>query len=349
MRPEEVSKIRRELEPPWNDLREQRVLGRIQEARRRARRRPAQIAGGAAVLAAAAVVALIAVRWGHVSSPATGAPSSPVASASAPTSPSPGPEHEQRLALADGSQAFLVRDARVRVDEQRADLVHIAQERGEVRYEVRPDRSREFVVVAPGASVRVRGTIFSVDVEGDHVEVRVERGKVEVDDGARLRELVAGESLRLATRDGARDGDSGPALVESPPREPVAPPLARPSFVDLMAQADAARAAGHQDEAARALERLLAAYPQDPRVSNALFTLGKVERARHDARASARAFERCLRAAPNGPLAQEALAEAASSLAAAGDAEAARRDAQRYLDRWPAGLQATQMRAILER
>jgi transmembrane sensor len=349
MRPEEVSKIRRELEPPWNDLREQRVLGRIQEARRRARRRPAHVlAGGAAVLAAAAVV-LVAIRWSGRSRVAPGESPSTAASAIAP--PSPG--HEQRLALADGSQALLVRDARVRVEEQRPDLVHIAQETGEVRYEVRPDRAREFVVVAPGATVRVRGTIFDVDVGVDHVEVRVERGKVEVDDAARRRELVAGESLRLPTRDVARADDSASAVVESPQAAvepaPAAAPSSHPSFADLMTKADEARAAGRQDEAARALERLLAAYPQDPRAPNALFILGKVERARGDPQASGRAFERCLRAAPSGPLAQDALAESASSWAAAGNADAAKRFARRYLDRWPGGIQATQMRAILER
>jgi transmembrane sensor len=127
------------------------------------------------------------------------------------------------------------------------------------------------------------------------------------------------------------------------------PAPAEPTFSELTARADEARTAGRQDDAAKALEKLLALYPQDPRAPNALFTLGKVQRARRDPAASARSFERCLRAAPNGPLAQDALAEAANSWSAAGAGDTARAQAQRYLDRWPQGTQATQMHAILGR
>jgi transmembrane sensor len=343
MRPEEAAAIRKELEPPWNDLREQRVLGRIQEARRRGRgvsRRNLVLGGSLAFAAVCAVMVAIALR--HPVAPTT-----TVAGGASAVGPSESPAHEQRMMLADGSQALLVRDADVQVKEQNPHLVHIAQQRGEVRYEVRPDPSREFVVFAPAATVRVRGTIFTVAIESDHVEVRVERGKVEVDDGTRTRELVVGESLGIPLHPPSLTEDSG--LPSEPATTPATSSSNGPSFAELLAKADDARATGRQDDAAKALQTLLATYPRDPRAPNALFTLGKVERGRHHHRASAEAFDRCWRSAPNGPLAQDATAEAATSWANAGSLDAAKADARRYLDLWPDGIQATSMHAIVDR
>jgi transmembrane sensor len=343
MRPDEAAAIRKELEPPWNDLREQRVLGRIQEARRRRVPRRNLVIGGSLAFAVACAV-LVAFALRHPVGPTT----TGAGGASAMAEPGEAPAHEQRMMLADGSQALLVRDADVQIKEQNPHLVHIAQQRGQVRYEVRPDPSREFVVFAPAATVRVRGTIFTVDVESDHVEVRVERGKVEVDDGTRTRELVVGESLGIPLRPPSLTEDSGqpsePAVSPTP-----SSPNGGPTFSDLLAKADDARATGRQDDAAKALQTLLATYPRDPRAPNALFTLGKVERARQHQRASAEAFDRCWRSAPNGPLAQDATAEAATSWANAGSLDAAKADARRYLDLWPDGIQATAMHAIVDR
>src|SRR5262249_6823511 len=143
---------------------------------------------------------------------------------------------EQTMALADGSQATLVREAGLQVEEQRADRVRIVQRRGEVRYDVRADPTRDFRVRPGGTSIKVTGTIVAVSVSAEFVEVRVERGKAEVDDGARTRDLVSGESLRV------------PIHVDAPPiadagAEPEAPdPSARPSApsaASLLADADA--------------------------------------------------------------------------------------------------------------
>jgi ferric-dicitrate binding protein FerR (iron transport regulator) len=101
------------------------------------------------------------------------------------------------MLLPDGSRAFLSRDARLRVLEQDARIVHVAQSSGEVGFEVPPDASTEFVVDAPSVTVRVWGAAFAVDVRRDRVRVSVERGAVEVDDGVRSRELVGGESLAV--------------------------------------------------------------------------------------------------------------------------------------------------------
>lgn len=348
MQPEDVAQIRKDLPTPWNDLREQRVLARIQEVRRHGQARPVRpilVGGGVAAAAVCGAVA-ITMTWRH---PTAAAPALAVAPAVAVASATD--VHEQLMALADGSQAILVRNARVQVEEQRPDLVHVAQESGEVRYEVRPDPSREFVVFAPGATVRVRGTIFTVEVESDQVKVSVQRGKVEVNDGARTRDLVVGETLGIPARPRpAADEDSDGNEASGGTAEPAAvPKTGVPSFSDLLARADRARAAGRQDDAAGFLDVLLATHPHDARAPSALFALGKVERARQRPETSARAFERCWQGAPKGPLAQDALAEAATSWASGGQTQAAKADAKRYLERWPDGLAAARMRAILER
>jgi transmembrane sensor len=344
MRPEEVTRIVKELEPPWNDLREQRLLARIQEERRRQEKPPTRrlvVVGAIAV--AAACGALAATAWHRAST-----------RANVPVALAPEGSHEQRIALADGSQALLLRDADFQVVEQRRDLVHIAQKSGAVRYEVRPDPAREFVVFAAGTTVRVRGTVFTVDVEDDRVEVRVQRGRVEVDDGVRTRELVVGESLGIPVRSPLVN-DRSAAAPSSPPARDSAPApatavstAARPTVAELLDRADRARAAGDSEEAAAALRTLVASFPGDTRVPDALFTLGRVDRARQRLQDSARDFDRCWRAAPNGPLAEDAIAEAAASWQSAGSAEAARADARRYLDRWPDGIHATQMQALMK-
>jgi len=70
--------------------------------------------------------------------------------------------------------------------------------RGEVLFDVLPLGTGErFEVHAPHAIVRVRGTVFSVRAAGDHAEVRVYEGEVDVerDDGSHAL-LGAGEMLR---------------------------------------------------------------------------------------------------------------------------------------------------------
>jgi transmembrane sensor len=257
------------------------------------------------------------------------------------------------MELADGSQAVLVREAGLQVEEQRPDRVRIVQRRGTVRYEVKPDRNREFSVRAAGNTVRVRGTVFTVDMSGANVEVAVQRGRVEVDDGGRTRELSEGESLRVPVRDSkdedlADAGTAKAATVEQNAAVHQAASGAPLTVGDLQAKADRARLSGDLPLAAAALEQLVAAHPRDPRVPNALFSLARVERERGNETAAAKAFERCLKAAPGGPLAQDAMAEAAVSWSLAGATDAARADATRYLARYPKGAHAQRMKAILD-
>lgn len=344
------------VDVPWDDLREQRVLGRVLEARKRPRA-PARLRW---VMVAAAAMIVVGVISG-VFVLRRGAPN-PLAVTSAPGSSSSGttPAIEQRMALADGSTAVLLRGAEVRVDEQQPRIVRISQSRGAVRYEVRPDPSREFRVQAGTTTVMVRGTAFVVDMQVDAVEVRVEHGRVEVDDGTRRRDLVDGESLRTPVSvvpPRASDTPSTTASAPTAATPPAAPSSSgggdddtagkeAPTAAALQARADAARQSGRNGEAAEALATLVRLYPRDPRVPAALFSLARVERARGQHEAAARTFRRC--AASGGPLSGEALAEAATSWKAAGSMAQARADAAKYLARFPNGPSAARMQSIVD-
>ena len=289
-------------------------------------KRRAIVAGGVVALAAA-VVLFVRDR------PA------PPAVTTVPTAPAPA--SESRMALADGSTAILTKDAAVVIEEQTTKLVRIRQQKGAVRYEIQPDHHREFAVLAGGAVVRVRGTIFAVKLDAETIEIVVERGRVEVEEGARVRELAAGESLRVPLK-------PAESAERDPPPERVPPHTnALPTATELQAKADAARASQDLPEAAAALESLVATYPRDARVPSALFSLGRVERGRFREAAAARAFERCRRVAPRGPLAEDALAEAAASWSAAGSMDTARNQAKAYLDAYPGGAHVQRMRALL--
>ncbi|MFL5307403.1 MAG: tetratricopeptide repeat protein, partial [Polyangia bacterium] len=134
------------------------------------------------------------------------------------------------------------------------------------------------------------------------------------------------------------------------PQPPRATPRVstRPAPPDLLARADAARAAGRSDEAARALESFVTAHPRDPRAAAALFTLGRVEAARGRWQAAAAAFDRSATARTGGPLADDALAEGAQAWHAAGVVDRARADARAYLAAHPGGLHAPAMRRLAE-
>jgi len=323
-------KLRAALEPAWSELREQRLLGRIAEGRRQRagrQRRRTLLAVGAVALCGVATVAVVGLRH-----------RAPVTAGRA----APGTPH---LTLADGSEATLTSDGSVQVEEQTLTRVKLRQRAGSARYVVRHDPARDFVVRAEDVTIRVRGTIFSVELRGDTVAVTVERGRVEVSDRLRARELVAGESLTLPAH--------GPAVAPAEEPRPAAPAVpsathaaAHPAGGDLLARADAARAGGRPGEAARALQAFVAAHPADPRAITALFTLGRVESGRGQWQAAAQAFDRCASTRAQGPLADDALAEGAQAWQAAGVAARARADARAYVAAHPDGLHAAAMRRL---
>jgi transmembrane sensor len=343
-----ASRVRHADPPPWNDLRERRVLrgaldlGRGRLARRR-RRLP--VAVGSVLLAAAAVVVL---AWWRP----TAHPRATTASTNAATPTG------SVVDLPDGSRAWPETGATLRVAERQRDRVRVVQMRGSVVYDVKHDPERSFVVQAADVRVRVRGTRFSVALADEWVDVQVERGRVDVHDGARTTALVSGERLRVhawtvaaaASASTSSAEPAAPAAAEEPAAptaapEPTASASAPVTAGTLLARADEARRAGRTAEAAEALRALLGRFPSDPRVPVALFTLGRLESSLGRPLAAAEAFARCRRSA-GGSLGEDALAEEATARARAGDAPTSQALAGQYLHRYPTGTHARRMQAL---
>src|SRR5690606_91170 len=107
------------------------------------------------------------------------------------------------------SRVELSAHTRVTVEEQTPGTLRLRLEHGSIVCDVAPDPSRQFLVHAAGATVRVTGTRFRVEVTRaesksgkleQQVRVNVTRGSVEVqgaDTKAPPRMLTAGDSLAL--------------------------------------------------------------------------------------------------------------------------------------------------------
>lgn len=361
-----IEDIRRR-DVPWDELRQRRVLASIEAQRKasapiRTRPRSPSAAGRIVALGLAMAAALVLLVGGGVALVQATAQTAPVdlrvaiADPPAPAAATPAIPHVDppRLTLMDGSVAQLAEAARVDVVVQSPDLVQLLQHGGRVRYEVAPDPERRFIVDASGVEVRVIGTVFSVQVDGQHVVVDVERGIVEVAAGDRLTRLEAGEELRV---EAPSDDIVIEADTETPepetgasarPHASAPRPSAAPSIEALLADADAARAKGDNSRAAAALSELVSRYPRDPQAYSASFQLGKVQRGRGLHAAAAQAFAACVRRAPRGALAEDARAEAAVEWRAAGRADKARKAAEAYLAQYPAGTHAERMRQLLK-
>lgn len=89
---------------------------------------------------------------------------------------------QRTLALQDGSTMWLNTDsaADVRVDAKQR---HVTLARGEAFFDVTHDPARPFTVDAGVGQIRVLGTAFGVQRDGDDVLVTVQRGRVQVSGG----------------------------------------------------------------------------------------------------------------------------------------------------------------------
>src|SRR5690606_33960857 len=99
--------------------------------------------------------------------------------------------------LEDGSEIVAAPGARLERVSSSNDEVRVALRDGSATFEVTRNPARTFVVEAADVQVRVIGTRFVVRRElDDVVEVRVERGAVDVVAGSEVVRLRAGESWR---------------------------------------------------------------------------------------------------------------------------------------------------------
>lgn len=179
-------------EPPWDDLRERRVLERVLDVRRgwgRLRGGSRRIGLRVAPLLLFSVLAIGAAGAGYFVWSRRSA-----ASASASLQDAP------MLRLPDGSVAALSADALVDFEEQSTDYVRLEQRAGRVSYDIRPNPSRTFVAHVGQVEMRSTGCAFTLQIQADWLTVRVQRGRLQVDDGLRQLELLPDEELRVLTQ-----------------------------------------------------------------------------------------------------------------------------------------------------
>ena len=299
------------------------VLSRVDRKQRPSR--------AAVLLAAGGLAAIAAVGWRVLG---VGAP--PVADGSertrpAPVTPLPEPGVEQ---LHDGSRIFRDGPSTVLLKRlETSDQVRYALESGTARFEVAPQRSRTFLVVAGPVVVRVVGTRFQVQRLDAVSRVSVTEGHVLVSWSGGARDLRAGEQGTFPPE---------PASSPSPASVPKAP-TARPAATEagpaaLFERADRARRDGNPALAMAPLRTIVDRYPDDPRAAAAAFTLGRLSLdGRKQPRPAAVWFEKARLLAKGMPLAEDALAREVEAWNAAGDGALARRRAELYRQTYPNG------------
>lgn len=120
----------------------------------------------------------------------------------------------QEVQLPDGSRATLDADSAIAVAFTSGER-DVRLLRGQVFFEVRPDRERPFKVKAGELDVTVTGTAFNVDLESATVRVAVQHGSVKVTehDSERVLSpgLTAGQRLDFNSENGQSRLDSLPA------------------------------------------------------------------------------------------------------------------------------------------
>jgi transmembrane sensor len=267
------------------------------------------------------------------------------------------------LVMPDGSRVVLERESKATLDTMRPDLVRWTLERGGVEVDVARADGRRFVVLAGGWEVSVLGTRFTVRAPDPPrgVEVRVVRGRVAIGRvGQRpTRILEAGETWSEqgtpkereetppspappSAESGVTASATGPdatmasASHVAPGRSPSVGPVGP---AELLARAEAARAAQRPREAAAALDELRSRYPRDPRAGLAAFELGRLRLdALSDPAGAVSALTDAIRLAPNAPFREDAEARLVEAYEASGDALRCARARAAFLGRYPASV-----------
>jgi hypothetical protein len=280
-----------------------------------------------------------------------------------------------RVELAKGSALALAAES---PQEMRIDLSH-----GVATFEVARRPSRRFIVRAANVEVRVVGTRFTVNRDGEHVEVAVERGIVEVQSGDTVTRLGAGQQwsthevasatealspmaggvsealavpraspLRHEPLAVKRHGSSRQAASVAPAAAPAASGGAAPvaavetSAAELFDAALKARREGRSSDAALLLERILRDHADDTRASLAAFELGRLRMdALDDERGASEALELSLVLSSRAPFAEEALLRLTKSYDSRGLKAPCVHARDQYLSRFPDGAYVTSIKA----
>jgi transmembrane sensor len=309
-----------------------------------------------AVTALAITVAKVAYRM----------PNPPQLELAAKRQPPPSPMANQVVRLSDGSTAVALDPAtEIVVADDRPDRAELSLTRGRGRFDVKPRPTRTFMVHAGDVTIGVLGTMFTVERVADRVGISVESGIVRVDWGAGFARLREGQSgwyppLVMSAPNGRAAAAQKPAhppsvqaakgpaaLALSDEGSTVSVAAKRESAEDLLLAVDSARLAGHVEEAANLLRKLVRDHPGDTRAPLAAFTLGRMllmELARP--REAAAVFVEARRLSPGGPFAEDALAREVEAFSQAGLTAEAHARAQEYCRLYPNGTRHATVRTM---
>jgi transmembrane sensor len=282
--------------------------------------------------------------------------------------------------FSDGSTATaLTAGAVLELERTSESELVVAAKSGSYRFDVVPNPARQFVVHVADVTVRVLGTEFVVARADHRVEVRVERGLVEVTWPSGRTELGAGQSGWFPPKPEAAVPAAAPSTVEGADAAKAstkaittanersrfvelsrlgnyqaafsivtsAPTLFESSAEDLLMAADAARLSNHPVQAVAYLQRITREHARDSRAPLAAFTLGRIYMNQMGQPASAaRAFALVRQLSPTGALVEDALAREAEALEQAGQHAAAQRLAEAYLGQYPNGRSRDKLRQL---
>lgn len=357
----------------WRGIRAQRMAG--QGAAVSSARRAGWALGGAVVLCAAAALVLV-MRTPPETPRAPGALRAAVGDAALATvlRPSSAP-----IVLDDGSELIVAAATDMEVLANDGARFVTLIRRGRCHFSVKPGGPRRWTIETDLATVEVVGTAFTVERGERGLEVTVDHGVVLVSGEhvpGRVTRLRAGEHLVVPAVDDSASAPSAErssaaplpeAPVASRPSEPervspvaaadVAPraphvalvAAASPDDADArLAEADAARAAGHPEEAARVLAELMRVSSSDPRGALAAFSLAKLQLDELGRPAeAAETFAWVVRRGTPRGLVEDAQARRVEALARAGRSSEAAAEARVYEARWPDGRRLAEVRALV--
>jgi transmembrane sensor len=352
MTPPETS-LGRHIVPSLDEARLDRQVAGIAE--RVSARRPLASRRFLTVAAAAAcvgVVAIVALRSRVPPRP----PSEPGVMAGTTFE---APAGGETITLGDGSRAVLDPRSKLTLLTVRPELVRVALERGGVDLDVVHAEGKQFVALARGYEIRVLGTRFRVRLGeaagAPALEITVARGRVRV---TRVGESGADNAREADVRvlDAGETWSTAPNVAAAPAPEAEATPPLRPkptagselgeSARDLLARAEAFRAANDPRAAARLFDALRLRHRSDPRAGLAAFELGRLRLDRlGDPRGAAEAFNDAISVAPDAPFREDAQARLVEAYAASRDSSRCLEAQAVYLLRYPRGVHRAKVAA----